>query len=157
MKKAFVLICVCILALPIVAMSQGQRQGQQQNIETTPWWNRPVVKNLGLSDDQLAQIKTIVRDSRDHLIQLRADVKMAEGALSDTMSQDPIDTAKASVAIDKVVAARGELMRSISQMSLKLRQILTASQWQELRQRGVQRIMKGITKRSRAGRTTQQQ
>jgi hypothetical protein len=37
------------------------------------------------------------------------------------MSQDPVDANKASAAIDRVVAARGDLTRAGSQMSLKRR------------------------------------
>jgi Spy/CpxP family protein refolding chaperone len=153
MKRIFLTICVCILVLPVFAMSQGQ----QQDIEMTSWWDRPAVRNLGLSEDQLAQIRAIARDSRDRLIQLRADVKVAQGALADAMSQDPVDNNKASAAIDKVVTARGELMRAVSQMSLKMRQILTASQWQELRKRGAKRIMSGVRRAQRAGRPVPQQ
>jgi Spy/CpxP family protein refolding chaperone len=155
MKKIFLLICVCVLALPMIAMCQGQ--GQQKNIELTPWWDRPVVRNLGLTEDQLTQVRAIVSESRDHLIQLRAAVRSAEGALADEMGKDPVDTNKASGAIDRVVAARGDLMRAVSQMSLKMRQILTYSQWQELRKRGFQRVMQGAGRRQRVGRNTQQQ
>lgn len=151
MKKTSLLIFVCILALPIIALPQGQ----QGSIELTPWWDRPVVRNLGLSDDQLTQVRAIVSDSKPNLLQLRAAVKSAEAALADAMSQDPVDTNKAEAAIDKVVSARGDLMRAISQMSLKLRQILTASQWQELRKRGVQRIVLPAGRRLRAGASQQ--
>jgi Spy/CpxP family protein refolding chaperone len=105
-----------------------------------------------LTDDQLAQVRAIVSESRDHLIQLRGAVKPAEGALVDEMRKDPVDANKASAAIDRVVAARGDLMRAVSQMSLKMRQILTYPQWQELRKRGFQRVMQGAGRRQRAGR-----
>ena len=147
MKKTLLLICICVLALPIIARAQGQ----QGRIETTPWWDRPIVRDLGLSDGQLQQVRATVRGSRDQLIQLRAAVASAEGALSDEMSQEVVDKAKAEAAIDRVVAARGDLMRAVSQMSLKLRQILTYSQWQELRTRGAQRVMSGAGRRQRAG------
>jgi Spy/CpxP family protein refolding chaperone len=71
--------------------------------------------------------------------------------LVDEMSEDKVDTARANAAIDKVVSARGELMRAVSQMSLKLRQVLTISQWQELRRRGAQRILAPGGRRQRAG------
>jgi Spy/CpxP family protein refolding chaperone len=144
MKKTVLLICVSVLALPLLALSQG-RQGRA---ERKPWWDRPIVQDLGLSNDQVQQVRAIVRDSRDNLIQLRAAVKSAEAALADEMSQDVVDTGRAEAAIDRVVAARSDLMRAVSQMSLKLRQVLTYPQWQELRKRGVRRILSAARRRS---------
>jgi Spy/CpxP family protein refolding chaperone len=141
MKKTLLQFCICLLALPLFAWSQGQGQGGR--IELTPWWDRPIVRDLGLSEDQLSQVRAIVRNSRDHLIQLRAAVRSAEAGLADEMSEDKVDANRAEAAIDRVVSARGELMRAVSQMSLKLRQILTYSQWQELRKRGTERILSG--------------
>jgi Spy/CpxP family protein refolding chaperone len=108
------------------------------------------VRDLGLSDDQLKQVRAIVRDSRDRLIQLRAAVRSAEAALADEMSEDSVDTAKAEAAVEKVVSARAELMRATSRMSLRLRQVLTSSQWQELRKRGAKRILSNAGRRQRA-------
>jgi Spy/CpxP family protein refolding chaperone len=169
MKKSILIITVCVLALPLFAWSQGIGQGlgpgqgrglgpgqgqglgpgQEDRIELAPWWDRPVVRDLGLSEDQLRQISDIVRESRDHLIQLRANVRMAEGRLADAMSTEKVDEGSARAAIDNVVAARSELMRATSQMSLKLRQVLTFSQWQELRKRGAQRILSEAGRRQR--------
>ncbi len=101
----------------------------------TAWWDRPVVRNLGLTEDQSRRIKETVRESRDRLIQLRGGVESAEAELRDQMSEEKVDSAKAEAAIDRVVAARSELMRAVSRMSLKLRLILTAAQWQELERR----------------------
>ena len=145
MRKTLLLLCTCVLALPMMALAQGQ----QGSIELTPWWDRPIVRNLGLSDDQLTQVRAVVTESRPNLIQLRGAVKAAETALADAMSQDPVDTGTANGAIDKVVSARGDLMRAISQMSLKLRQILTSAQWQELRKRGTRQIMSSVGRRQR--------
>jgi Spy/CpxP family protein refolding chaperone len=146
MKRMIPILCVLILALPILAWPQVQ----QERLELTPWWDRPVVRNLGLSNDQMKQVRVILRDSRDRLLQLRATVGSAEGALSDAFCEDPINRGKAENAIEKVVSARGELMRAVSQMSLRLRQVLTYSQWQELRKRGAERVLSTLPKRQRA-------
>jgi Spy/CpxP family protein refolding chaperone len=146
MKRIIPILCAFILALPIMAWPQVQ----QERLELTPWWNRPIVRNLGLSNDQMKQVRTIIRDSRDRLLQLRAAVGSAEGALSDEFGEDPINRSKAETAIEKVVSARGELMRAVSQMSLRLRQVLTYSQWQELRKRETERVLSTLPKRQRA-------
>jgi hypothetical protein len=46
-----------------------------------------------------------------------------------------VDPKKGAAAIEKVLTARTDLGRQVAQMSLALRQILTASQWHELERR----------------------
>ncbi len=128
------LLLLSILISQALASAQGKPKGP----EMSRWWERPVVRDLGLSPEQDKQVRVIVRESRDRLIQLRGAVDSAESALSDEMSEDKVDPKKAEAAIEKVVATRSELMRAIAQMSLKLRLILTPAQWQELQKREAQ-------------------
>lgn len=100
-----------------------------------PWWDGPIVRDLGLSEEQSRQIRATVRESRSRLIQLRAAMETAEADLHDEMNEEKVDRQKAEAAIEKVVAARSDLTRAVSQMSLKLRMILTNEQWQELQKR----------------------
>ncbi len=125
------LVLSCILIITTLASAQGKPKGP----EMSRWWERPVVRDLGLSSEQDKQVRVIVRESRDRLIQLRGAVDSAEAALSDEMSEDKVDPRKAEAAIERVVTTRSELMRAIAQMSLKLRLILTSAQWQELQRR----------------------
>lgn len=100
-----------------------------------PWWDSPLVQDLNLSENQKQQIKNTVREYRDHLIEQRAALQKAEGNLQDCLNEDQVNEAKANDAIEKTVAARGDLARTLSQMSLKLRMVLTPQQWQELQKR----------------------
>ena len=145
MKKAILTFCLCFLLLPVMASAQGQGD----RIELAPWWNRPVVLTLRLSDEQREQIRTIIRDSRDRLIQLRAAVQSAEASLADEFGEEAINKSKADAAIDKVVTARAELMRAVSQMSLKLRQVLTRQQWQRLARRNPKLLINPLQERQR--------
>ena len=111
------------------------------------WWDGPVASDLGLTPEQSGKIRETVRQSRNQLIQLRAAVQVAEGELRDQMAADPVDRTKASEAIDKVVKARGDLMRAVSRMSLDLRMVLTAAQWQELERRQPRRT--GLARQNR--------
>ena len=106
-----------------------------QSPEMTAWWDSPVVQNLNLSREQQTQIRTRVREYRDRLIEQRAAVQKAEGNRQDVMNEDQVNEGRAQEAIDRVVAARGDLLRSVSQMSLRLRLVLTPEQWQTLRAR----------------------
>jgi Spy/CpxP family protein refolding chaperone len=101
----------------------------------TPWWDGPIARDLGLSDEQNKQIREVVRASRTRLIELGGAVQSAEADLRDEMNDEKVDSGKAEAAIEKVVTARAELTRAVSLMSLKLRMILTAAQWQELQKR----------------------
>lgn len=100
-----------------------------------PWWESPLAKELGLSDDQDSRIRAIAREFRPRLIQMRAQVETAEGDLRDEMNVEDVDAAKASEAIDRVVGARAALTREVSLMSLQMRMTLTSAQWQELQKR----------------------
>ena len=66
---------------------------------------------------------------------LREELEKVEAELSAQFDQDPIDESKASQAIDNAVKARSDLTRAYSQMSLRLREVLTTYQWQELQRR----------------------
>jgi len=99
------------------------------------WWDGPIAQDLNLSEEQKKQIRAIVRESRDRLIQSRGAVEAAEAELQDEMNEDKVDSRKAEAAIERVVKSRSELTRSVSQMSLKLRLILSPAQWQELQKR----------------------
>jgi Spy/CpxP family protein refolding chaperone len=118
----------------ILLISQSTRVSAQAP-GMTAWWDRPVARDLGLSDEQKKQIRETVRESRDRLFQLRGSVQAAEADLRDEMNAEKVDSARAAAVIDRVVAARGELMKAVSRMSLQLRMILTAEQWQELQKR----------------------
>ncbi len=100
-----------------------------------PWWDSPIARDLNLSEEQNQKIRSTVRETRGNLIQLRANLETAEADMGDLMNDDPVDPAKANEAIERVIQARSELARSVSQMSLKLRLILTAKQWQDLQKR----------------------
>jgi len=103
-----------------------------QEPEMFAWWDRPIARNLNLSPEQEQQIRAAVREYRDRLIEQRAAVQIAEGNLRDLMNEDQVNEPKTREAIDKVVAARGELMRLVSQMTLRLRVVLTPQQWQRV-------------------------
>jgi Spy/CpxP family protein refolding chaperone len=100
-----------------------------------PWWDGQLAKDLGLNDAQTKQIRQTQDDFRPRMSQLRTGVNKAESAVDAAFNEDPVDQAKANDAINQLAAARAELTRAVSQMDLKLRTILTAAQWQQLKQR----------------------
>jgi Spy/CpxP family protein refolding chaperone len=104
------------------------------------WWSRPqIARDLNLSAAQRAQIRATVQQFRPHLLNVRAAVNQAEEALADQFNRNPVDPGKTNEAIERLVDARSDLTRTLTQLSLKLRLVLTEEQWQELpRRRPVQ-------------------
>jgi Spy/CpxP family protein refolding chaperone len=119
----------------LAALVMAAAAAAAQAPEPFAWWNSPLAANLNLTADQQRQIRAIVREYREPLIEKRAAVQVAEGRLQDAMNEDPVSEGRAKEAIEGVVAARGDLMRAVSTMALRMRMVLTAGQWQRVQQR----------------------
>ena len=133
MKTAFL---IPVLALTALA--------QPPPHEFFAWWDSPIVKDLKVTDDQQKQIKTIVHEYRNKLIDLRAAVEKADGNLNDILNEDKIDMKRATDAVDKMATAKGELNRNMTLMSVSLRAVLTPVQWRELQKRHPHPQMDGM-------------
>ena len=99
------------------------------------WWDRPVVKDLNLTDLQNRQIRNTVRGYREKLIDQRAAVQKAEAEVADLFNEERFDTHKTAEAIGRLADARAALSRSLTQLALELRSVLTIEQWRELQKR----------------------
>jgi len=121
------------MVFPAMLAAQGPRQGPAW--WESAWWNSPLVQNLDLSEAQRKEIRTTVREYRGHLMDLREAVQRADGDLEIALGESSLDQRKANEAIEHLASARGELTRTLSQMTLRLRTILTNEQWQELQNR----------------------
>ncbi len=100
-----------------------------------PWWESPLTHSLHLTDDQQKQIHSILKEYRDLMIDQRAAVEKAEADVQDFFNEETVNEAEAEKAIDRLVKARSEMTRTFTQLSLKLRQVLTYEQWQTLQKR----------------------
>jgi Spy/CpxP family protein refolding chaperone len=101
---------------------------------TSYWWESKVLVNsLNLADAQVKQMKDTQAAYVGRLMDLRSAVNHAESNLDGIFNQEAIDQRKAEAAVDQLAHAREDLTRTISELSLKLRMVLTAEQWQQLR------------------------
>lgn len=100
-----------------------------------PWWNGRAAQALNLSDAQKTDINGIVKEYRTKMMDLRTAMEKADRDVEAAFSENPVDQRKANESIEKLAAARGDLTRTLSQMSLKMRLVLTADQWQDLQRR----------------------
>jgi Spy/CpxP family protein refolding chaperone len=99
-----------------------------------PWWDSELTKDLNLSDAQTKQIRQTQQDFRPRMFELRAAVNKAEADLQAAFDEDPVDQNKANDAINRLAAAHSELTKAVSQMDLKIRSVLTAQQWHDLKE-----------------------
>jgi Spy/CpxP family protein refolding chaperone len=127
--------------LLILAIAGGLcAQPSPPPVATTYWWqSKVVVNNLNLSDAQIKQMNETQAAYVGRLMDLRSAVNKAESNFESIFNQDTIDQRKADAAKDQLAAARGDLTRTISELSLKLRYVLTSEQWQQLRDQQAER------------------
>jgi Spy/CpxP family protein refolding chaperone len=98
-----------------------------------PWWsNKIVVQQLDLTPAQVHDIRAAVTEAQPHLLEVRAKVLRAEQALEDQFNSDPVDQNKTNQVLEQLIVARTDLTRSLTELSLKLRVLLTPQQWQQL-------------------------
>jgi Spy/CpxP family protein refolding chaperone len=126
-------VWLLLMAFAGVLLAQGPRPFPSW--WENPWWNSSVAQDLNLTDAQKTDINAIVKDYRPKMMDLRAAMQKADSDVEAAFGENPVDQRKASDAIEKLAAARGDLTRALSQMSLKLRTVLTVEQWQDLERR----------------------
>jgi Spy/CpxP family protein refolding chaperone len=100
-----------------------------------PWWEGRFAEEIDLTDGQRQEIRAIQKKYREQMIDQRATVEKAEGRLRDLFGRSEISDAAAKEVVDDLVAARGEMTRSLTLMSVELRRLLTPGQWRSLEQR----------------------
>lgn len=128
--------CKWLLGLGLLLAPGGWAQPRGMS---RAWWDGPVAENLNLSGEQRQQIRSTVRDSRSRLMDLRMAVDRAESDVKDAFDAELVDQKRANEAIERLATARADLTRALSQMTLRLRTVLTVDQWRELQQRGPER------------------
>jgi len=116
-----------LLALVVLAMS-----AVAQNRAEFPWWNSPVVADIGLSQEQTTRIRSIVRSYRNRLFDARNNVQKSEAAVEDVMNDDHVSPEAVKPLIDHLASARAESTRVVLEMNIELRSVLTLDQWRIL-------------------------
>jgi len=123
------LIYLLALAAALPVAGQNMRSGMFN------WWDSPVVKDLNLSPEQLQKVQSTVHDSRSKLIDQHAAVQKAELDVEDAFNAESFDRKRATEAVDRLAEARAAVGKSLAQLSVDLRSVLTVEQWKELQKR----------------------
>ena len=100
-----------------------------------PWWDGQIAQNLNLSPAQKDQVRGVVAGYRTRLAEARAAAMRAEDAVEAAFNEESVNEDKANAAIRGLAAARQNVTLIVSEMSLKLRMVLTQDQWKELQRR----------------------
>jgi Spy/CpxP family protein refolding chaperone len=128
------LLTCLMLVVPAVLHAQGSgAQGPRGGF--FPWWDSPIVSGLDLTEAQRTQIRSVTREYRGRMVEVRAAVQKAESELDEVFNEDTVDQRRGAEAIDRLTKARADMTRSVSEMSLRMRAVLTPQQWQELQRR----------------------
>jgi Spy/CpxP family protein refolding chaperone len=112
-------------ALPLAA---------QTDLPEGKWWKRPrVAKQIGLSDEQSKRIEEIFVRSRPQLIDLKADLEKKQFDLQQSMENN---AARADIErkLETVEDARKQLQKTRVLMLLDMKSVLSAEQWERLKQ-----------------------
>jgi Spy/CpxP family protein refolding chaperone len=121
-------LALLLLAAPTLVWAQARNT-------SGGWWENPVTSGLDLTEHQERQINEVVREYRSRLVDSRAAVDKAENDLEDVFNGPYVDQRRGAEVIEQLVEARAGLTKAVSEMTLRLRAILTAEQWQELQRR----------------------
>jgi Spy/CpxP family protein refolding chaperone len=124
-----------MLAVPPGLHAQDPRGAQGARGGFFPWWDSPIVSGLDLTDTQRTEIRAVIRDYRGRMQVVRSAVQKAETDLDQVFNEDTVDQRRGAEAIDRLTKARADMTKSVSEMSLRMRAVLTSQQWQELQRR----------------------
>jgi hypothetical protein len=102
------------------------------------WWtNANLVTRLGLTDDQKSKIERAFENHRQSLSDESTQLDKQEAQLAVLLAADPVDHNAVLSQIDRVAQARADLERTNSAMTLEMREVLTAAQFQQLQSQPV--------------------
>jgi len=91
-----------------------------------------MLKEAGVSDEQIKQITDAIQNSRHALIDQRAEVEKKEGDFQLLMEAPQINARDTEKALDQLLDARTKLSKTQTMMMVKMRQILTQEQWRKM-------------------------
>lgn len=146
MKRIALVVLLAALAMPALMVAQGPPMGDRprgfggpgggpgMHVPMAFWRNSDVVKQLGLTDQQVKQIEQNFTENRLKLIDLRSALEKEQLKLDTLMNADQLNEQQISSQLDAVIAARGRLEKANAMMGVQMRKSLTPEQWSKLRQ-----------------------
>ena len=115
------------------------------------WRNPQLVKDLGLSEDQVTKLKDLEYSQREKQLELRSQISALQLKMDKAMSLKPIDDGAVRDLAQKISALRGEKFNLKVESDLSLRKILTPDQVDKLNQYRMANRGKGHGQRNGKG------
>jgi Spy/CpxP family protein refolding chaperone len=104
---------------------------------------------LGLSDDQVAQLQKMKADGRSQAIRRHADLRIAQGELSDLLQAPTVDEKAISVKVKQVTDLQAAGTRARIDQRLALRRVLSPEQVEKMQSLALERRREGRSGRHR--------
>ncbi len=97
------------------------------------WWkNSDLVKELGVSEEQVQKMDKVFQDNRIQLVDAKTALEREEVRLRPMMEAYNPDGQQIAAQIDKVASARAQLEKTNAMMLVEIRRVLTQEQWKKL-------------------------
>ena len=110
--------------------------GPPSDLLSGKWWTSPpVIRRLGLSEDQQRRIEQIFQQNRLQLIDLRAALEKEEALLDPMLASEHPQELPVLAQIDRIASARAELEKANARMLFAFRLVLSPEQWKALQSR----------------------
>jgi Spy/CpxP family protein refolding chaperone len=90
-------------------------------------------KELNLTDQQMDELAKLRLENQKEMVKLRADLEVLQIDLEILLDEKEPDKAKVYAQLDKINKLRNELSKNRIDFALKRRAILTAEQWDKLK------------------------
>ncbi len=125
-RTVLIVAVVLLAATAVAAQPLGVPQGR--------WWERPqVADQLALTAEQKARLETLSIENARGMIDLKATVEKAELDLRAAAEAEPFDATKVRAAFRDMQQARTRLENERFEALLRVREVLNAEQWRQLR------------------------
>ena len=127
LKKAWVVILLMsIISLPGLAAGQEVPSGKW-------WYNQKVVQNLNLTQQEIRQLDQLYVNSHRKLIKLKNAVEREQFELDTLLSKKKVDDAKVREQFKRLENARTELANERLGFVIRVREIIGADRFQQLK------------------------
>jgi Spy/CpxP family protein refolding chaperone len=135
---------VVALGLAAAGLVASGLEAQPMRVPQGQWWERPlVVRALGLTAEQRRNIEKATIEHARAMVDLKADVEKAELDVKVAADAEPFEPGQVRAAFQKLLQARMRLETERFEMILKVREVLSAEQWQKLRRLAAERRSRG--------------
>ena len=128
-------LVVCVLLTALTALNVSRAEAQRPSRDTSAQLDRFIaqyVERLGLDQETLGTIRTIVDASRAQEETLRAELRQAQAQMRTLLSQEVPNTAAVMQQADTIGSLELASRKQRLQVMLRIRALLTPAQRQEL-------------------------